>query len=87
MKSILFYWSKGAELRRRLVATMAKECAGKRSCYLSKLAGILGISHVALKKHVDLLAEEGYVEELNAGGKPTFLKLTREGEKLAKEFG
>ncbi len=86
MKSVLFYWSKGAELRRRLVATMAKECRGKRACYLSKLAGILGVSHVALKKHVDLLVENGFIKHMNEGGKPVFLELTPEGKKLAREF-
>ena len=86
MKSVLFYWSKGAELRRRLVATMARECLGKRPCYLSKLAKILGVSHVALKKHVDLLVENGFLAQLNEGGKPVFLELTAAGKKLAKEF-
>ena len=32
-----------------------------------------------MKKHIDLLIEEGYIEQVNPKGKPIFLKLSEEG--------
>lgn len=86
MKTVLFYWSKGAETRRNMILLIAKCEREKESCYLSKLAKSLEISHVGLKKHVDLLIEEGYIKILNPEGKPHFLVLTKEGLGVLKEL-
>ncbi len=86
MKTILFYWSKGADTRRKLIRIIA-ECERKSEpCYLNLLAERLGLSHVAIKKHLDLLVEEGYVRILNPGGKPVFLALSDQGIEALKEF-
>ncbi len=86
MKTILFYWSKGAQTRRKLIREISNcEKAGK-PCYLNVLSEALGASHVAVKKHLDLLVEEGYVQVINPGGKPHYLKLTGEGSKVVEEF-
>jgi predicted ArsR family transcriptional regulator len=86
MKTILFYWSKGSETRRKLVRLIA-DCERKSEpCYLNLLAEKLGFSHVAIKKHLDLLIDEGYVRVLNPGGKPVFLALTAKGIDILKEF-
>jgi len=86
MKTILFYWSKGADTRRRIIRLIA-ECGKKdKGCYSSMLADKLKMSHVAMKKHLDLLAEEGYVEVLNPEGKPNYLALTAKGKEMLKEI-
>ena len=86
MKTILFYWSKGAYTRVRMVRIIA-ECERKSEpCYLNLLAGKLDLSHVAVKKHLDLLLEQGYVEIMNPGGKPNYLSLTSKGIEVLKEF-
>jgi DNA-binding transcriptional ArsR family regulator len=86
MKTILFYWSKGSETRRKIIRLIAA-CERKReACYLNLLAERLGVSHVAVRKHLDLLVEEKYVEILNPEGKPNFLTLTPKGAEILKEL-
>jgi len=86
MKTILFYWSKGSDTRRRIIRVIA-ECEKKSgACYLSVIADRLKLSHVAVKKHLDLLVEEGYVGILNPEGKPVFLALTPKGKEILREI-
>lgn len=86
MKTILFYWSKGAETRVRILKEICG-CATKgEPCYLNTIAAKMEISHVGIKKHLDLLLEEGYVRIINPGGKPGFLELTHKGEEVLAEF-
>ncbi len=86
MKTILFYWSKGADTRRKIVLFLAKCEAEKRPCYLNNLAAHLKISHVATKKHLKLLIDKEFVEILNPDGKPQFLALTKKGKEVVKEL-
>jgi len=86
MKTILFYWSRGSETRVRMVRLIGKSEKSRKPCYINTLAKSLGLSHVAIKKHLDLLIDEGYVKILNPGGKPKFLALSGEGKKVAIEF-
>lgn len=86
MKTILFYWSRGAETRRGIVRLMAECEKRKKPCYLSVLAEKLKVSHVAAKKHVDLLIDEKYVKIMNPGGKPAFLALTDKGKEVFREI-
>ena len=86
MKSVLFYWSKGADIRRKMVLLMNRLNNENKPCFLNIIADKLKISHVGMKKHIDLLIEEGYIEQVNPKGKPIFLKLSEEGIKLVKEF-
>jgi len=86
MKTVLFYWSKGSDTRRRIVKIIA-ECEKKENpCFLNIIAERMKLSHVAIKKHLDLLIEEGYVRILNPGGKPNFLALTPKGADIVKEL-
>jgi predicted transcriptional regulator len=86
MKTILFYWSKGADTRVSIVKIIA-ECERKSDpCYSNMIAEKLGFSHVAIKKHIDLLIEEKYIKILNPGGKPSYLALTQKGVEVLKEF-
>jgi DNA-binding MarR family transcriptional regulator len=86
MKSVLFYWGKGAGLRVKLLNEINKCNKQKKPCFLSKLAKVFGLTHVAIKKHLDLMIEEGYVKSINPGGKPVYLELTEKGLEVLKEF-
>lgn len=86
MKTILFYWSKGADIRRSIISEVSACEKKKRGCYINVLAGKFKLSHVAVKKHVDLLLEEGYLKVLNPNGKPVFLALTKKGNEVLEEF-
>jgi len=86
MKTILFYWSKGADIRRGIVKSIGECERKKKPCYLNLLAEKFGLSHVAIKKHLDLLREEGYVSELNPNGKPVYLSLSKKGIEVLAEF-
>lgn len=86
MKSILFYWSKGAEVRRELVVFIYRRNRDDKPCFLNLLAKHLKLTHPAVKKHLDLLIEGGYIEQLNPESKPIYLRLTSRGRELAEEF-
>lgn len=86
MKTILFYWSKGADTRVNLIRTIADFERRNEGCYLNLVSDKLKLSHVAVKKHLDLLIDEDYVKVLNPGGKPNYLALTDKGIDVLKEF-
>ena len=86
MKTILFYWSKGAETRREIIRIIAQCERSNEPCYLNSIAEKIKMSHVAVKKHVDLLIEEKYIKVLNPGGKPNYLALDDLGIGVLKEF-
>ena len=86
MKSVLFYWGKGSEVRVHIIQIVGACNEKKEACYLNQIAEKLGLSHVAVKRHLDLLVEEGYVRETNPGGKPVYLELTSTGRKVEEEF-
>ena len=46
---------------------------------ITSLAKFLSISKVAVKKHIDSLLESKLIEQINPGGKPIFLRLTKKG--------
>ncbi|HQT44343.1 MAG TPA: winged helix-turn-helix domain-containing protein [Candidatus Micrarchaeota archaeon] len=87
MKTILFYWSKGADIRRDILRQIAGYEKKDKPCYLNLIADNFGLSHVAIKKHIDLLVDEGYVHPLNPKGKPVYLAVTKLGYDMLKEFG
>lgn len=86
MKTILFYWSKGAEVRRQILRVIVDYEKKGKPCYLNVIAERLKLSHVAIKKHLDLLREEGYIKTLNPNGKPNYLILTKKGTEALQEF-
>lgn len=85
-KTILFYWSKGAKMRVKLLNEIHKCNKRNEACYLNLLAEKVKLSHVAVKKHLDIMVEEDYVKELNPNGKPVYLELTEKGIEVLKEF-
>lgn len=85
-KTILFYWSKGADTRRKIIKS-THECEKKnKPCFLNILAKKFNLTHVAVKKHVDLLIEEKFIEPINPSGKPVYLRLTSSGKEILKEL-
>ncbi len=82
----MFYWSKGADARRQIVAAMFNCEKNNAPCFPSELARRLKLSHVAILNHLALLEKEGYVRCLNPGGKPAFIALTEKGKQVAGEF-
>ena len=85
-KSILFYWSKGAKIRRKIISLVHNLNEKNKPCFLNILSKELKVSHVAVKKHVDLLHEEHYIDFINPKGKPVYLKLSKKGLELIEEF-
>ncbi len=85
-KSILFYWSKGADTRRKIIKFIYDCEKNNKPCFLNIIAQKLNLTHVAIKKHLDLLIKEGYVKPINPSGKPIYTKLTDSGKKVIKEF-
>ena len=86
MKTILFYWSKGADTRVRILRELRKCGKVNEPCYLNTIAAAMKLSHVGIKKHIDILVEEGYIRVINPGGKPLFLELTGKGNEVLDEF-
>lgn len=85
-KSVLFNWSKGANIRREIIKII-KLCEEKNEpCFLNIIAKKLKLTHVAVKKHTDLLSEEGYIIPINPEGKPIYLKLSETGKEIYSEF-
>lgn len=85
-KSVLFYWSKGAEVRRRVIRLIHEYNRQNKPCFLNVLSKNFEMSHAGMKKHVDLLIEEGYVGAVNPGGKPVYLELTPKGQEILREL-
>ncbi|HLC45966.1 MAG TPA: winged helix-turn-helix domain-containing protein [archaeon] len=86
MKTVLFYWSKGSEVRVKIVKLVSEYNASGRPVFSNQLAKELGLSHVAVNKHLDLLTKHGFVKIVNPGGKPLYLELTQAGDEVVKEF-
>lgn len=91
--SILFVWSKGARQRRNILAEIERSQNKKEPIYVSKLSETLSksekngeISISAIRKHVKVLVEYGFVEPINKGGKPEYLQLTDTGKKTIEKI-
>lgn len=82
--SVLFYFSKGADTRREIIQIVEKK--QDDGIYLSEIAEELEMSHVAARKHIELLREEDYLEHINPEGKPKYLKLTENGKRILENF-
>jgi len=85
-RSVLFYWSKGAHTRRRILSLMQKLNDEHNPCFLNVLSELMELSHVAVKKHIELLIDEEYIKPLNPDGKPVYLELTDTGRDVLQEF-
>jgi len=84
--SVLFYWSKGADTRRRILVVTRKLNDEHQPCFINVLSEELELSHVAIKKHVELLVEGKFLKQMNPNGKPIYLELTDSGRKVLAEL-
>ena len=78
-RSVLFYWSKGADTRRRILSVTRELNISNEPCFINILSEKLKLSHVAIKKHVELLVDENYMKQMNPNGKPIYLEVTDQG--------
>ncbi len=85
-RSILFYWSRGAEVRRDVIQYIGDCNLKGEPCFVNLIAKKFNLSHVAVKKHTDILTSEGYIRSMNPEGKPLYLELTETGRDMYKEF-
>jgi len=85
-RSVLFYWSKGAHTRRRILSVTRELNDEHKPCFLNALSEQLELSHVAVKKHVELLIDEKYIKPINPNGKPVYLELTDAGREVLIEI-
>lgn len=85
-RSVLFYWSKGAEIRRNIIRFIRTRNLKDEPCFLNMIAKEVYLSHVAVKKHIDLLISEGYIKPINPDGKPIYLELTPVGRQEYDEI-
>jgi predicted transcriptional regulator len=85
-KSILFYWSKGSDIRRKILIMINQHCGENKPCFLNLIAKKLKMSHVGVKKHLDLMVEERYIKLINPKGKPVYLQLSEKGKGVIKEL-
>lgn len=84
-RSVLFYWSKGADTRRRILSVIGELNQLHEPCFINVLSEKLDLSHVAIKKHVGLLVDENYIRQMNPNGKPIYLELTEAGREVLDE--
>ena len=86
MEKMIFLYSKGGDSRRKILQELYHQMKEKYNNSASTLAEELGISKVAVKRHVDRLEELGYIQKLNPRGKPVYLELTDIGVETAKKY-
>ncbi|MFB6193336.1 MAG: winged helix-turn-helix domain-containing protein [Candidatus Nanohaloarchaea archaeon] len=84
-EAVLFYLSQGGDVRLKILRLIQEANEEGEGMYLNKLAEELDMSHVGARNHLELLLDNGYVEYRNPDGKPKYLKLTDEGERVLEE--
>ncbi|OLS26390.1 MAG: hypothetical protein HeimC3_09400 [Candidatus Heimdallarchaeota archaeon LC_3] len=94
--SIILIWAKGAKQRRHILCKIYEAQTKGESMFVSKLAknyqekfelnGLKKISRSAIRKHIEILKEYGFIKPVNEGGKPEFLQVTEIGMKAIKKF-
>jgi DNA-binding MarR family transcriptional regulator len=86
MEEIILLYSNGAPIRRKILQLFHTKEKDSWPLCLTSVAGQFDISKVAIKRHVDLLLENGYLEKINPAGKPVYLKLTSKGTETARKY-
>ncbi len=85
-RRIFFNWGRGATTNVGILDLVDNCAKNKEPCYINILADSIGLSHVAIKKKVDIFIEQGYIEIINPNGKPHYLLLTDKGKELLNEL-
>ncbi len=84
-ETVLFYLLEAGDKRLKMLRLVTEAEEEQEGMYLTKLAENLDISHVAARKHLQLLLDEGYLQYKNPDGKPKFLELTEEGHDILED--
>lgn len=84
-ETVLFYLSEAGDKRLKMLQLVAEAEEEKEGMYLTKMAEEIGISHVAARKHLQLLLDENYLQYKNPDGKPKFLELTEKGRGVLED--
>ncbi|MHA2105696.1 MAG: hypothetical protein ACW981_19900 [Candidatus Hodarchaeales archaeon] len=91
--SVLFLWSKGAFIRRKILLEVHNAEKNRSPIFVTKLQQILDNkidnypSRSTIRKHVNVLLEFNYIRIINKKGKPKYLALTDFGKKIITLFG
>lgn len=85
-ETVLFYLSEGGDTRLQILKLVKEAEKAQEGIYLNKLADELGMTHVAARKHLQLLLEEDYLRYKNPGGKPKYLELMTDGNRVLNEI-
>jgi DNA topoisomerase IA len=86
--SVLFLWSKGAFIRRKILLEVHNAEKNRSPIFVTRLQQILinkmekKPSRSTIRKHVNVLLEFNYIRIINKEGKPKYLALTDLGEKV-----
>ncbi|MDY6778707.1 MAG: winged helix-turn-helix domain-containing protein [Candidatus Nanohaloarchaea archaeon] len=84
-ETVLFYLSEAGDKRLKMLQLVSEAEEEQEGMYLTKMAEEIGISHVAARKHLQLLLEEGYLRYKNPDGKPKFLEMTDKGRSVLED--
>lgn len=84
-ETVLFFLSDGGDTRLKILELVEEAEENKEGMYLNKLSDELEISHVAARKHLQILLEEEYLKYKNPDGKPKYLELTEDGYRVLRE--
>jgi predicted transcriptional regulator len=83
---MLFIWTKGAKIRREIIKVINVSQKNNESIFLSKITNEINnffqektITISVVRFHLKSLIKYGLVQEINKGGRPEYLKLTKEG--------
>lgn len=84
-ETVLFYLSDGGDTRLEILELVEEAEKNQEGMYLNKLSDKLEMSHVAARKHLQLLIDEKYLQYKNPEGKPKYLELTTDGYRILSE--
>lgn len=84
-EAVLFYLSPAGEKRLTILRLVNEAEDEQEGMYLNKIADELDISHVAARKHLELLLEGDYLRYKNPDGKPKYLEMTTDGYRVLSE--
>jgi hypothetical protein len=99
--SMLFIWSKGAKIRRKILNIISEAQDNNRPIFISEITKIYNskigsdgkksentakkVTISAIRKHVKILVQYDLIRPINKGGRPEYLQLTEEGKNAVQQ--
>lgn len=96
--SLIFFWSKGSLVRRRILIIIADAQETHQPIFVSEIARLYNetmekkkeihriLTNSAIRKHIQFLIKYGIVIPINKGGRPEYLELTLDGIEAVKRI-